>query len=458
MATRKDLLKAHAFTTQRMVSSLVDRDPDAPKSPLSRITTATFVSLLIGVVALAGAMLIGKLRPGQATDYTQAGVILQDMSSGSLFVYNSSANALTPVTDITSAKLMAGEESGAEPKLQQVKASVIKNVRRLAPQGIPGAPSELPAASDITPFPLRVCLTEPDSAQQRYVSVQYGNASQNSDDYAIVVRTPDQAQYVVVQGMAHRLDPGNGRPSALRGDLPLVDVPDAWLAALPQGNPIQPMNIVGAGGPATAGGGTIGSLYRVGEENTRQVRYYVQVDSGLVRISYLDMVLQQTINADATVQPLTESQFASKAVSDEALGTPGLPMERPEAPPNATNLADTSVCLTYDGAENGRPKLAVGLSTPTKPANVRSPNGKYADWVDSASMTGMLLGNVGVREGEGSYHLVFNQKIYPIPDVKAKRALGYNDQTPVARVPAGLIALFAPGLGQGLALTTASLQ
>lgn len=43
MASRKDLLKAQSFITQRLVASFVNRDPDSPIGPLRRVATATFV-------------------------------------------------------------------------------------------------------------------------------------------------------------------------------------------------------------------------------------------------------------------------------------------------------------------------------------------------------------------------------------------------------------------------------
>ena len=36
MATRKDLLKAQAFTSRRMIAAFVNRDPDDPTPPLWR--------------------------------------------------------------------------------------------------------------------------------------------------------------------------------------------------------------------------------------------------------------------------------------------------------------------------------------------------------------------------------------------------------------------------------------
>lgn len=54
MATRKGLLKAQAFTSRRMVASFINRDPDDPTPPLLRVGMATFVSVMLGIVLVAG--------------------------------------------------------------------------------------------------------------------------------------------------------------------------------------------------------------------------------------------------------------------------------------------------------------------------------------------------------------------------------------------------------------------
>ena len=50
MAARKDLLKAQAFVQQRLVSALVDREPDSQVPPLRRLSLGLFVSILVGAL------------------------------------------------------------------------------------------------------------------------------------------------------------------------------------------------------------------------------------------------------------------------------------------------------------------------------------------------------------------------------------------------------------------------
>ncbi|MGJ6980553.1 type VII secretion protein EccB [Aestuariimicrobium soli] len=456
MAERKDLLKAHSFVTQRLVSALVDRDPDAPKSPLGRVTTATFVSVLIGIVALGGFLLLGKLRPGMATDWQDPSVVLQDMDSGGLFVYDDGQNGLYPMADITSARLLAGSgDSKATPPTVQVKSKLIKNVKRLQRQGVPSAPYELPAPADIAPYPMRICMSAQNVRQERFLTVQIGGTQPTSKDASLAVQTPDGTQYLVMRGTSHRLWARTGESSPLIGGLPVAQVSAAWLASLPVGAPVEPREIPGIGSSPTKGVKNlrVGDLARVGDEDSPDVRYYVQQVNGLARITYLDMRLAVEQRKAGDPVAISESDYAQVATQEEA-GTPGLPYERPVGPQLQVSLQQTSVCATYTADDPEHPRIDIDLPTPALPVNAGSPRGNRADIVQMPNLTGALLVNNALKGTETSSFLVVNSKIYGIPDVASRRSLGYtSDNSTLMRVPGGVMALFENGLPAGVSLS-----
>lgn len=460
MATRKDLLKAHNFTTQRLVSALVDRDPDAPRSPLSRITTATFVSVLIGVIALAGSMLIGKLRPGQATDWAKQGQVIQDLDSGNLFIYTQT-NKLQPMANITSARLMAATGDNQSPPTVQVRGKKLKSTPRDRRMGIPGAPYELPAPADMQPFPLRSCVTKPSMSQpdERFITVEINNFTPDEQNWAIAVEIPNGDQYVIMQGVAHKLwKPGSGSSPLIEG-LPLANVPEAWLKGLPVGQPIEPRRPDLAGQQPERGPKNlmIGQIAQVGATDSPDVRYYIQLESGLARISYLDMRAAQAGRYGNTPVTITESEYAQYA-TNEQFGTPNLPYEKPVGPKGGS-LNSTSVCATYLADDPDHPRISVNVTTPTIPQTSVHPLGNKADVVTMNNMAGALLMNRGINGTEASSFLIYNNKAYPIPDAKSRTALGYDSKnTTIGRVPAGLIALFQMGLEPGLSLSAASIK
>lgn len=461
MAERKDLLKAHSFVTQRLVSALVDRDPDAPKSPLARVTTATFVSVLIGVVALGGFLLLGKLRPGLATDWQNPDVVLQDMDSGGLFVYDDKLDGLFPMADITSARLLAGSgDAKATPQTVQVKSKLIKNAKRLQRQGIPSAPYELPAPSDIAPYPMRICMTAENVRNDRFLTVQIGGSQPASKDSSLAVQTPDGTQYLIMRGTSHQLWARTGESSPLIGGLPVAQVSDAWLAGLPVGAPVEPRAVSGIGSTPSKGikNLRVGDLARVGDEDSPDVRYYVQETDGLARITYLDMRLAVEQRGAGDPVAISESDYAQAANQREA-GTPGLPYERPVGPSLQVSLQQTSVCATYTAADPEHPLIDIDLPTPALPVNAANPKGTLADIVQMPNLTGALLVNNALKGTETSSFLVVNQKIYGIPDAASRRSLGYtSENSTLMRVPGGVMALFENGLPAGVSLSADNIQ
>ncbi|WP_203567894.1 type VII secretion protein EccB [Aestuariimicrobium ganziense] len=462
MATRKDLLKAHSFTTQRLVSALVDRDPDAAVSPLRRITTATFVSVLIGVIALAGTFLIGKLRPGLSSDWQDSSVVIQDMDAGVLFVYNDQAKALQPMANITSARLKVGEASGTAPQVRQVSSKLLKGTPQLQRQGIPGAPYQLPSATDIQPYPLRSCAAAPrrvaNGTTTRPITLEIGDLTASTDDAAVVAQLPDGTQYVVFHGTAHKLWAETGASSPLVEGLPVAEVPPAWLASLPLGAPIDPIVVPNLRGKPTRGiaaGLQVGDLAQVGATDSPDVRHYIQLDQGLARISYLDMRLWEHTAKVGTPRMISEGELAEAVVQDH-IGTSGLPWEKPVGPSSNAGLQDRSVCATYHGGERTTPTISVGVETPALPNDI-SISGTKADVIDMPNLSGALLQNDKLTGTETASFLVYRGMSYGIPTGNARRALGYDKDVPLGRVPAGLISLIPNGLDEGRELSTASM-
>lgn len=455
MASRKDLLKAHSFTTQRLVSALVTRNPDDQSPPLRRVGTATFVSLLIGVVLLAGFAVFGLIRKQVTTDQWQkTGVVIHDSGSGELFVWDDATDSLVPMNDVVSARLQAG--NGAEPDMVTVKSADLLGIKQRPRQGIPQAPYQLPLPANITPFPLRVCATEPNPTGARFLTAQIGNrAPASASSVDIAVETPDGQQYIVMNGTSHKLL-NQGTVSPLIENLPLFRVNNAWLASLPFGHPIERREIPGAGGKPVRGNWTIGTLTRIGAPDDAETRYYVQLNDGLVRLSYLDMRLMvATGTPEAT--PISESDYSQFADNTTTFGTSGLPFGRPQGPTNIGSVDQLSLCASYVGGDQTWPNITIGAPTPTRPATLVNPVGNKADLIEMDTLSGAILQNQTLRGEQTATFLVTNGKIYGIPDQASRLALGYGPDTPVGRVPEGVLNLFPAGLPAGVDLSRASI-
>lgn len=460
MATRKDLLKAQSFTSRRMIAAFVDRDPDDPTPPLRRVGTATFVSILLGVVLLAGTALFGLIRPGGGSAWKDEGVIVADSGSGVQFIYvKEPQEQLIPMANVASARLMAaGEDPAGPPRVVNVNTDTLKGAAQGPMMGIEGAPRQLPAASNMTVYPLQLCSSEPTGLGDRFLTLEFDADDVTDDNISLVARTSAGDEYLITGGKAHRLWREQGKASPLIEDLPIATPGNAWIFALPAGAPIEPLEISDMGGTPSKNplNLRIGQLAMVEATDGGNNRYYIQLDQGLVETSYLDARLLMAAKQMPSPRKISESELSAArndAVSEMMTG--GLPKTKPQAPQGVSNLQDLSVCATYSEATPEQVVLTVGQETPTMPQEVLRPLGNTVDRVVMEPLAGGLLRNAENTISDATSFLVIAGKSYPIPDVASRKALGYGDVKP-APVPAQLLTLIPPGLAPEKNLSRAS--
>ncbi len=465
MASRKDLLKAQSFTTRRVVSALVDRNPDDPTYPLRRTTTATFVSIMLGVVILAGSALIGLLRPGGATNWRDPGKVIHDYNSGVLFTYSSEGDRelLTPMSDITSARLMVAADNAAGPPASlAVKSEKLKGVPQGPMMGIPYAPRQLPPSSEMGPYPIKVCSSAPRSDGHRFLTMEIGQGSVPTVSQTIVAQDDDGVQYMVLAGKAHKLMQQAGGDSPLREGIPLVVAGNAWLSAVPIGEPIEPMTIPDKGQLPTSRRVEqllVGQLAVVQGDADNPPRYYVQLADGLARTTYLDMRAMQAADERLGDPARITNSLAAASISSTTpeLMTKGIPDGKPVGPEGYVTLREVSVCITYTEESGQNPLVSVADETPAIPVNVAQPRGNLTDLVAMAQVKGALLANANATGTEHATFLITEGLRYGIPNGASRRAIGYADSVPVAKVNADLIKLIPSGMPQGVELAKTSI-
>ncbi|RMB61259.1 type VII secretion protein EccB [Tessaracoccus antarcticus] len=447
MATRKDLLKAQSFISRRMVAAFVDRDPDDPTPPLRRVGTASFVSVLLGVVLLAGTALIGLIRPGGGDAWQEEGVVVSDTTAGMLFVY--SGGSLIPMADVASARLQAGGvDAGGQPRVVKVSTEKLKGTPQLPMHGIPGAPRQLPAPDDLQAAPLRLCSSKPNSREQRFVSLEFNVESPTGDPFSVVAETSDQSQYLIANGRAHKLWKAQGDvKSPLVEDLPTISPGNLWMSAIPVGDPMVPMKFPAYGATPSKNplSMPIGSLAEVKGAEGGITRYYVQLDQGLSQVSYLDMRLIQATQGANDPRPITESDLARARNNDiPASGNQDINLGKPTGPADRSALEDASICATFTDDDAGRVALSIDVPTPAMPPEHQTPFGNSVDHVEMPELSGALL-RASAAADDAPTFLILAGLSYPIPDAVSRRALGYGDVTPTV-VPGQLINLFTSGL------------
>lgn len=157
--TSKSQVQAYRFVIRRMQSALVRRDAVMLHDPMRTHTRSTVVGVVLGVVVLAGFLLVSILSP--ANPKPDKGVLIS-AQSGRTYVYAGKNPAkLIPTTNLASARLLfaaiqqkgtaggGGSGDKAEPQVVDDTAlGELKNVRMGRLTGIPDGPDILPTSDE----------------------------------------------------------------------------------------------------------------------------------------------------------------------------------------------------------------------------------------------------------------------------------------------------------------------
>ncbi|OYO25008.1 type VII secretion protein EccB [Enemella dayhoffiae] len=450
MATRKDLLKAHTFIAQRLVSALVDRDPDNPQPPLRRVGTGMFIGVMLGVLILAGFGVVGLIKPGGSKNWQTDNTVVVTSDSGEVLVYL--GGKLYPAHNITSAKLASG---GGEVK--SVKASSLRDFPRERPIGIKLAPTQLPERKALVSYPIRACsVPMPGRDQTRATTLEIGQGAVPDTSTAFVARGDGSTgkEYLVADGTAYEM-PNHAVAIQLGFGEQAVRPGSAFLGALPKGPPLTPISIPGEGErsqrPVSGVDPTVGTLMHV--DGPSGTTWYVLLQGGLSEISPVEAAVI-TATSGRKSQPIraAEANEARNAKIRYA-GRTGMPAQLPRR--SATPGIETaSVCATWTEA-NQPPRVAFGVPTP--PVDRRSNDPTLADVVLQPSLRGALVRHEGAVGPEDPGMLIVGGLRYGIANHDAKNALGYGEEVP-ADVPAQVLRLVREGLDPGQSLSVQAAQ
>lgn len=473
--SRRDQAQAHRFLARRLAGALIRDDPDAPDAPMRKLATATFASVMVAVLAVAGFGVLGLLRPGGATSWKDGQSLIIEKETGTRYLYT--GGRLHPVLNYASARLALGQ---ATLSIVSVSAASLGGTPRGLPIGIPGAPDELPTPSTLVTGHWSVCSLPSADAAGRihpYVRVTAGQAPGGpvlAGDRGLLAAASDGTSYLVWDDHRLRVPGGTAALTALGyASATPLPVGDAWLSALPQG-PDLAVPQLAAGDGVTVGG----SRYRIGQvfdsggqAGTGAGQYYVMLGDGLAPVTATEADLLLAAAAAGGYPgavPVTAAEAAAIR-SGSTVDSNGLPARPPAlADPAGGQLG---VCESYYPGAGGVPVLwtvAVPSSAmPAAAAGAGSGAGQaagalgvaVADQVRVAPGGGVVAQAVpapGVSGG--TLYLVSDQGLkYPLPDASVLGSLGLGGASPV-RLPALVLDLLptGPKLDPQAALRTAT--
>lgn len=469
MHSQRDQVQAHRFVMDRVTSGILRVEPDALRTPTSRTLRGSIGGLILGVLLCIGAGVYGLVKPGGTTGWAKNGTLVVAKDTGAAYFYMN--NALHPVLNETSAKLLAGTQMTVD----DVTSSQLLGAPLGAPVGIVGAPAALPVASDLTAAPWLACASQqsaPDGASTAALTVEVGQDSaapgslpgtQLTADQALLVQTPDNTVYLLWRGERMRVATRQGVLAALgyTGDTPFP-VPEGFINALPSGPDLAPPPVAGLGepGPALSDRPT-----RYGQLFTGPAAaHYVLTESGLEPVTAMQYALlfgDPAIQAQAyggqavTAEPVGAQDLQNHLATATSAGLPEQPPTLVSADLSQPVCAETVVAassptyavalLPADAVSGSAPVLGPGDQAACQGADlVAVPSGR------GALVRGVTGGGAAVTE-----YLVTDDGIkYPLRSPSVAGTLGYS-AVPPAAVPTSLLALLPTGPSLDPALISA---
>lgn len=440
MASRKDLLKAYGFTSQRLIKALVDRNPEDMTSPLRRVAMGSFASVMIGVLLFGAFGVAGWLNPAKTAKWQKDKTVVVDKTSGGVYAYLD--ETLYPTYNIASAKLAtAGGPTVA------VTTKSLRTAPKVGPTiGIPGAPNQLPDPVAMTGA-VRLCASAPQGGADRFTTVEIGSTLPiPAGNPAIRVDDDQGVQYLVIDGIAHLAPKINQQAIAISLGFPDAITPgNAFVNGLPKGATLDPPPIDGRGEKSVRPirqATTIGTVLEL--PSGSGANWYVLLADGYATLSPIEATALQLQGAKKVTVDL--NAISTAKVSATTVRAPGLPQTVP-APPSLDR--DAAVCETWpDGAG---PQIS--LHPTDLPAVTRqSSNANQADLVVTPPLSGLLVQPESVVDRDATVSLVTDDRRYGVADADALTALGYGT-TPVRKLPDGLIELIPQGLSAGQILS-----
>jgi type VII secretion protein EccB len=449
MTSRRELVQGYQFAARRVVSAVVLRQTDPQEWPFRRLGGAGVGTVMLTVVALAGAGIYGMVFPGGKTSWRDGRTVIVDKRTGASYVFVD--GRLHPVLNFASAALLVGSTT-----VTRTTASSLAGVPRGVEVGISGAPAALPTPQDLVSPPWSLCTEQvpdesgtPVSRTRLVVGRGPGRGRPPGDDAVLVTDTADRSRHLIWHDRRYLLaDPGpDGSALALDSQVN-VPVGDAWLAALPAGRPIAVLRLAGAGRPSTAvpsavpsaaPSARIGQLFQVVAQD-QGTQYYLADTDRLIPVSELQALIQQAAGATLTPLSLGEATTARKAPAP-----PTDPSQPPTSRPRFVRPQQSATVLCASDTEGSfAPQVLVDSAIPAgggvSTAGVGPAGTAVADRIWLPPGRAALVEALPSPQAEhGPLYLVTDVgRRYAIGSGEVLRALGLDGAT-TSKLPAGLL-------------------
>ncbi|WP_139979268.1 type VII secretion protein EccB [Nocardioides litoris] len=457
MATKKDLVEAHAFSRRRLVAAFVSGAPGGREVEPARPARTVAAGLAVAVLVLAGSAVYGALASPSTADLDTPGLVTE-RGTGSSFLLlptddpdDGDALELRSLANVTSALLVLGDGVRASEATTEELAAL----RRGAPVGIPDAPEAPPPADDLVQGGWVACTA--DGAGTRVSAGSPDDGAAVDAAVAGLVRSTTGDLFLLApsaEGGVHALpvpsgptdpspDPVLDAVAATPADAAVV-VPDAFVELLPAGAPLARstfgLDDASLGSPwpvrtevadlAVRARAQVGDLLEVDD------RTYLTTPDGVRPLDAFERAVWRAVGRVGTDAPAVYDDVASLGDVDF---TAGEPTSWPAAPVPSSAPATAGLCAVLD---TSGPAPAVLLAT-TDAGSPVAADGLVPDAVARSVAPGR--GALARPEADAPPVLVDDRgTASELGDADVQRRLGYAGTEPVV-VPPAWLGLFAPG-------------
>lgn len=451
-------VRAYRFATRQMEWAITQGDPLLHSDPGQLPRRWTLVSMFVGIALLVGFGVFGLIKP--APNWRESALLL-DTDSGTLYVNR--AGTVYPALNLTSALLASDSETAGRSVPKEVSADDLFDAPRGALMGIPGAPGQLPAQSDLLGPQWGVCdsvtldesRADPADYPTIVSSVVIGQPTPGmalNDNEALLASIdpggPTEVDYLIWNGHRSRIDPTN---QVIAEALQLADarprsISVGLLNAIPEVAPITVPEVAQTGSATggfavTAEDGTallVGAVFKVARAGNPDTFHLVHAD-GVEQISatMADLLRFQGAADGALPNVAPRVLAAAPAARSGLVASEALPATVPRLIDVAN---EPLVCAGWE-ASGGEPRWVVtaGAMLPTD-----SPAVVLAGTNSQAGVSQVLIApshGAVVKEyvqGQSAsdlarIYLVNDLGVaYPLTSIDALRKLGFNAEPGIA--------------------------
>lgn len=447
MATKKDLVEAHAFSRRRLVTAFVSGAPGGREVEPVRPGRVLIGGIALSVLLLAGAAIAGFLLGRPPAQWLETGSFIISKDTGEQYVVLRGGDdpLLQRVPNYVSAQLLLGQ---AELTPYTVRDKYIRTVQLGEDLGIEGAPAGLPSVDELVDDGWTACTADGAGIK---VAVQQTPVVEDLTDSAFLVSNGGQ-QWLIATAPAEGGRPGRAYRFPMPADATsastignrlgfgasAIEVDEDWLNLFPPGEALEKaaFGVADAGQPVPYADADNGlSQYHIGDLLVSESgKYYLLGDEGPETLQAFAGMVYDVVGSRAIV---VSTDLAAKFEDTQH------PEEWPSGLPTAED--DGAICGVLHPAVGDDPvvSLATDPTGAADPADDVSP-GRHAVDVEPSAGAYVLSGSAAAADGGTPYVIDAKGEKYLLGPA-VPEYIGYADVDPPL-VPSTWLEFFSTGV------------